>query len=105
MTRRIFIGMAIGMLLLSLVAVFAASDSENPNDPAVNPNANACYTGGSMAGKCKADKQLWIAGWYAIRYQRGLITADQIPDPYKWLLDTTGDENQNVPETTPDPVR
>ena len=74
------------LLLLSLVAALAANDSETPNDPRVNPNANACYTGGSMEGKCKLDDQLWIAGWYAIRFEYGLIGRDQIPDQYKWLL-------------------
>jgi hypothetical protein len=102
MKRSLIFIITAGALLITLVVALAATNSENPNDPAVNPNANACYTGGSMEGKCKQDEQLWIAGWYAIRYQHGIITADQIPDPYKWLIN---EDNNNIPETTPEPSR
>ena len=91
-------------LLISLAAALAAADSETPNDPRVNPNANACYTGGSMEGKCKLDGELWIAGWYAIRLQYGLIGRDQIPDPYKWLLPPISDTN-NTGDVTDEPTR
>ena len=82
----VLVGLA---LLVSLVVALAATDKETPNDPRVNPNANACYTGGSMAGKCKLDDQLWIAGWYEIRFEYELISRDQVPDQYKWLLPPT----------------
>ncbi len=86
MKRSVLFLIASLALLVSLVAALAATDTETPNDPRVNPNANACYTGGSMAGKCKLDDELWIAGWYEIRREYGLIGNNQIPDQYKWLL-------------------
>ena len=101
MKRSIFVIVTAMLLLVTLVAALAATGSETPNDPRVNPNANACYTGGSMAGKCKLDEQLWIAGWYEIRLEYGLISRDQIPDQYKWLLNPT----QNEPATTQEPRR
>ena len=55
MKRSVFLLVASLALLVSLAAALAAADSETPNDPRVNPNANACYTGGSMEGKCNLD--------------------------------------------------
>ena len=96
MKRIVLLVIASFALLLSLVVALAAvPHSETPNDPRVNPDANACYTGGSMAGKCKLDDELWIAGWYEIRLEYGLISGDQVPDQYKWLL--------TRPQVTPDP--
>ena len=64
MKRIVLLAITSLILLLTLVAALAAPHSETPNDPRVNPDANACYRGGSMAGKCKLDDELWIAGWY-----------------------------------------
>lgn len=86
MRRTVLFLIASLALLISLAAALAATHSETPNDPRINPDANACYTGGSMAGKCKLDDELWIAGWYEIRLEYGLIGRDQVPDQYKWLL-------------------
>ena len=98
MKRTIALSLVTVALLVTLVATFAASGSETPNDPRVNPNANACYTGGSMAGKCKLDDELWNAGWYAIRLEYGLISRNQIPDQYKWLLTTPPEPTAEVTE-------
>ena len=65
------------------------------NDPRTNPDANACFVGGSMVGKCGDSDLFWNAGWYLIRFERGLITRDQVPDQYKWVLPK---------ETAPDAV-
>jgi len=96
MKRIILLGMAMLALCVSIMVALAVPN-ETPNDPRVNPDANACYTGGSMAGKCKLDDQLWIAGWDEIRLEYGLISGEQVPDQYKWLL------NAPQPQVTPDP--
>ncbi len=113
MKRSILLLIASLALLISLVAALAASDSDTPNDPRINPDANACYTGGSMEGKCKLDDELWKAGWYLIRFEYGLIGRDQIPDQYKWLLPSVFNTNNTavatgmppqIPSATPSPV-
>lgn len=103
MKRSVLVLIASLALLISLVAALAATDSETPNDPRVNLNANACYTGGSMAGKCKLDDELWIAGWYAIRFDYGLVGRDQIPDQYKWLLPPKSNDDP-AKEFSPTPM-
>ncbi|MBA3874592.1 MAG: hypothetical protein H0X30_36145 [Anaerolineae bacterium] len=97
MKRTLLLGVAALALLISLVAAAATTASETPNNPQTNPDANACYTGGSMVGKCKLDGELWKAGWYEIRLEYGLISRDQVPDQYKWLL--------NEPATTQEPLQ
>lgn len=94
MKRSVVLAVLLVALLFSLVMAVFADPHETPNDPHVNPDANACFTGGSMAGKCGLDEQLWIAGWYAIRFEYGMISGDQIPDQYKWLLPQTTEEPQ-----------
>lgn len=80
------------VLVLALVsttvvlAVDSVDDRGNPNDPAVNERANACYAGASMAGQCGDNELMWIAGWYLIRFEHGLIGADQIPADLLWIL-------------------
>jgi len=77
--------------LVILVAAFALSvvgvlGQEAPfdNDPATNPDANACYEGGSMEDKCNDDMNgdgvvtqneidwAWNCGWYLIRYENNM---------------------------------
>jgi len=101
MKRTILLGVAGLALLVSLFAATAATPKETPNDPRTNPDANACYTGGSMAGKCKLDDELWKAGWYEIRLEYGLISRDQVPDQYKWLLEGV----EVGPATTQEPLQ
>lgn len=90
----LFVVVVIGVFIGLNVALTAAF-SETPNDPTINPDANACYTGGSMAGTCNTD-YLWIAGWYAIRLKWNVITVGQVPDAYKWLIPL-------VPQPTEEP--
>lgn len=94
MKRVILLVIAVLALFVSMMVALAVPH-ETPNDPRVNPDANACYSGGSMAGKCKLDDQLWIAGWYEIRLEYGLISFNQVPDAYKWL--------RLQPQTTEEP--
>jgi len=101
MKRTVLLVVVIFVLLLSLMVALAATHSETPNDPRVNPDANACYTGGSWAGKCKLDDELWIAGWYEIRLEYGLISGNQVPDQYKWILPQATEEPAGKPLPKP----
>jgi hypothetical protein len=56
------------------------------NDPLINEDANACFIGGAWEGTCGDSDLKWNAGWYLIRFDQGLITRDQVPDQYKWIL-------------------
>jgi len=74
------------VLALSLiVGVQALDDDGNPNDPNDNSRANACYEGGSMAGKCDTPEE-WEAGWYLIRFEYGLISREDFPSYFSWAL-------------------
>ncbi|MCU0464521.1 MAG: hypothetical protein MUF38_08105 [Anaerolineae bacterium] len=60
------------LVVLSAVVVLAQDDAGSPNNPASNERANACYTGGSLEGKCdwptEAETEwAWTCGWYIIR--------------------------------------
>jgi hypothetical protein len=53
--------------------------------PTESPLDNACYTGGSMEGKCDWPTQdeedwAWNCGWYVARYDQGLFTPNQVPE-------------------------
>ena len=66
------------MLLITSLVVFASDDKGNPNEPADNDRANACYEDGSMAGKCDTQWE-WECGWYLIRFESGMISPDTFP--------------------------
>lgn len=66
------------------------------NDPAVNPDANACYEGGSRAGKCYSDSD-WACGWYYIRWE-GSLTTDGSNEKFEDLC-----PDMLPPEITPNP--
>lgn len=83
----------LAVLLLGVWGMSAAQDGDPvPNDPTVNDAANACYSGGSMAGKCGLDADgdgaleqheldwAWACGWYAIRVEAGMIAASGVPE-------------------------
>jgi len=70
-----------------------------PNNPYVNENANACYIGGSLSGKCNTtdvngDKVvddydrdwMWTAGWHRIRYDYGMVEPDNFDEAYAPIL-------------------
>jgi hypothetical protein len=82
--RLILLGMFVAIVILVLPA-FAADDTL-PNDPSVNPDANACLTGGVWEGKCGDSEYMWAGGWYLIRFNAGLIPREKYPDQYKWSL-------------------
>lgn len=94
----------LGLVLVSCLflsaAVFAAEPTTaEGNNPRTNPDANACYIGGSLYGKCETydldhdkDVETWEiaymyrAGWYIIRFDRGMYARSQVPRLYRWLL-------------------
>jgi hypothetical protein len=73
-------------------AAFAQTDDGGlPNDPLVNEDANACYAGGSLEGKCALDGDgngvvddyeadwAWNCGWHVIRLDAGMIGENDVP--------------------------
>jgi hypothetical protein len=76
------------ILVLAFLVIFGAQaldDNGNPNNPNENPNSNACYEDGSMAGKCDTPEK-WEAGWYLIRFEYGLISRENFPSYFSWAL-------------------
>lgn len=82
MHRRYVFTLIVALLLVIVGVLLAQDDQGNVNDPGFNPRANACYTGGSLAGKCHttdADRNgviderdieyMWTCGWYLIRVE------------------------------------
>lgn len=66
------------------------------NDPTTNADANACFEGGSLAGRCDSsdvngdglitdfDRDwMYTSGWYLIRWECSLITREEIPEPFR----------------------
>jgi hypothetical protein len=87
MKRLALFCLTLALLLLGISVIAAQDETETlPNDPRVNPDANACSEGGSMEGKCGDSEYLWAGGWYKIRFDYGLIGRDIFPDQYKWEL-------------------
>lgn len=81
--KKIFVIVIIAVTLLSGFRVAFAQeptgtdDLGNLNDPMQNERANACYEGGSMAGKCDSE-WAWVCGWYLIRYEARIFTREQV---------------------------
>jgi hypothetical protein len=92
MKRFIVIGASIAASLIIVGMAFALSSqndrgSRNRNDPTRSWTANACFPGGSLAGTCDTVEE-WIAGWFLIRYEHGLISLEDFPRRYRWILPT-----------------
>ncbi len=88
MNRLLSVCSLICIVFLMSVAAASAQEASLPNNPATNPNANACLPGGSWAGRCDnydADRNgtidqndrnyMYRCGWYQIRAERGLISS------------------------------
>ncbi|MBN8594949.1 MAG: hypothetical protein J0M33_24565 [Anaerolineae bacterium] len=95
MTKRHLAIFMVFVTLLSVLHVLAA-DEVPSNDPTVNENANACYEGGSMAGKCGDDIVLWQAGWYLIRFEAGIYTRETFPTGFAWVLPPLPEEEVTI---------
>lgn len=96
--KKLLLGLSILFVLLSVVALAYAQEA--PNDPSVNEEANACYTGGSMEGLCGTTdhdgngvvddyESEWDfrCGWYLIRYQYHMIGSGNMPEDCRSLLE------------------
>lgn len=99
--KRVLFIVPLFMLLIIFIGVITAQDETLPNDPFVNPDANACFAGGSWEGKCGDDLEMWQAGWYLIRWEKGIIAEDDIPDQYKWILPPVDDDDDSDDEPAP----
>lgn len=75
----------VGFAALPVMAQENTDDQGNPNNPAVNDRANACFAGGSMQGQCD-DELKWTAGWHLIRFEKGLLKREDVPDWANWVL-------------------
>ncbi|MFN8377652.1 MAG: hypothetical protein U0452_03175 [Anaerolineae bacterium] len=75
------------LVVNGLIAAVGAGvdDQGNPNDPAVNERANACYAGGTMDGKCTNELE-WQCSWYLIRFETGMISRAEFPAACAGLL-------------------
>lgn len=73
------------LIVLSSISSFALTT----NDPNDDPDANACYVGGSMYDTCNSmdadhdgdiddnDKEwMWKCGYYLIRVEHGIYSSD-----------------------------
>jgi hypothetical protein len=105
--KRIILGLVLIALLivpaLFLSAAESVDDRGNPNDPNANEQANACYAGAALEGKCHTEDE-WIAGWYLIRFQYGIYSRDEVPEEYRWVLPAEPKPAEVVPTATPLPL-
>jgi hypothetical protein len=96
MRQKLLGTLCLTLLIFAVSVAFAQTqsvdDQGNPNDPRINPRANACYAGASMEGKCHiaGNPELtdwhWTAGWYLIRFEYGLISRADFPQAYADVL-------------------
>jgi hypothetical protein len=102
--KRALLGLILVIVLiipfLFIQAADSVDDRGNPNDPAVNERANACYAGAALEGKCHTEDE-WIAGWYLIRFQYGIFSRDEVPALYQWVLPTETTPATEEPLATP----
>ncbi|MGB7338367.1 MAG: hypothetical protein WBC91_05700 [Phototrophicaceae bacterium] len=95
--------MVIVCLVVSSLLVIADDsfdDEGNPNDPTINIRANACFDEGSLAGKCDSDL-MWTAGWYLIRLEQGIFSAEDIPSFLWWILPQDSSDDSSTSPTSP----
>ncbi|MEM9953187.1 MAG: hypothetical protein AAF846_16400 [Chloroflexota bacterium] len=73
------------MLFALSTLLIQAQDSDDANDPNNNKDANACYDGGTLEGKCDSEV-MWQAGWYLIRFEYDIFDRNEIPAWVSWAL-------------------
>jgi hypothetical protein len=89
--KKLFTLLAVSLLgIMTVYAQDSVDDEGNPNDPAVNERANACYAGAAWEYRCGNDQTLWDGGWYYIRLQRGILTPTEIPSSFWWIIPSDG---------------
>jgi hypothetical protein len=78
----------------------------DPLDPTTNPDANACYEGGSLEGRCdnndlngdgtvSDDEKAWMwnYGWHKIRFEKNILDPKDYPQ--------FGEKPAQQPQSTP----
>ena len=100
----LLIGILASLWLVGVVlAVPGFDDRGNPNDPRVNERANACYDGGTLAGKCDTQAE-WDAGWYLIRFEYGLLGCADFPAQFSWAKPAVCGSGVALPTAVPSPT-
>lgn len=82
--KHLTLSMIALLVFVSLLSVPAALAGDTYDDD-LDPEANACFEGGTLAGKCETEAD-WEAGWFLVRYEHGLIDLDKFPSEYRWVL-------------------
>lgn len=113
MQRSIRLSLLIAVFLISLLAVQIALAGDTGSSSPLDPEANACFEGGTLAGQCDTE-DMWHAGWYLIRVEQGVMAAEDVPakygrilvelaPDYNWCLDDdSGGQNGDDPQTGDD---
>ena len=84
---------SITTFILFFVIGMSSTFAQLPNDPGINPDANACFAGGSLAGICDRidvdrdgdidqDDIDWMfrCGWFLIRVELGYFPASVLDE-------------------------
>ncbi|MEM9955831.1 MAG: hypothetical protein AAF846_29800 [Chloroflexota bacterium] len=91
MRKFILVVVMLCMTALAVVTSLAQDASPTDNDPTINDDANACFAGGVLEGRCNDDLDgdgvitdvetnwAWNCGWYLIRYNNGMYNRDDVP--------------------------
>lgn len=85
MKRSTTLVMVCLLLLMSLLAAPAALADDSGEAVPLDPEANACFDGGTLAGKCDTE-DMWVAGWLLARVEYGVLDPHDVPDEYAWIL-------------------
>lgn len=85
MKRSITLVMVCLLLLISLLTAQAALADDSDTAVPLDPEANACFDGGTLAGKCDTE-DMWVAGWLLVRVEHGVLDPHDLPDEYAWIL-------------------
>ena len=89
MQKSYLIGLLFVLLIamsgIALLAQNSVDDRGDANNPAINSRANACYAGGSLAGKCDADWK-WVCGWGIIRVEEGMLNRASLASECQGLM-------------------
>lgn len=89
--------LVVAVLALGAMLLVAQDDA-----PTLDPDANACFDGGSMAGKCDTTWE-WECGWYLIRYDNGLFSKAEMPERCLSLVPADVTPSPVEPEATEEP--
>ncbi|MEO1288621.1 MAG: hypothetical protein AAFV93_12700 [Chloroflexota bacterium] len=98
---------------LTALTIVAQDASPTDNDPTINDDANACFAGGVLEGRCNDDLDgdgvitdvetnwAWNCGWYLIRYNDGMYNRDDVPITCQIMLPPEIESEIVVVDTSP----